>query len=366
MKNEELSPSGLSGECRNASTYVSGILHSLRRVVGALVQFGRTWSGRSSRERTARLLASPAVFLLGLLCLPGAFAQTVTYIHTDVQGSVIAESDANGVVTRRVVYEPYGAEVNGQTNDRPGYAGHVSDSMTGLSQMQQRYYDPQIGMFLSVDPVTAYSDPVSQFHRYRYANNNPYRFTDPDGRQSVGEMIDSGAEGCGPVSCAGWATLSAAWTVLGAEGISQISDKGWGSVNSGDRVGAGLEIAAVLPPVKMLRGASLIAKEGIMSMNFSRPQLQHAFKHAGDFGVAGNANNKTLTEFGSAIERHVASDSTVAIQGTYRGNDVTHFVDPATGLNVMKDSSGSFLSGWKLSNQQLNHVLESGSLGGSK
>ncbi len=51
--------------------------------------------------------------------------------------------------------------------------------------MRQRYYDPGIGMFLSVDPVTAYSNPVGQFHRYRYANNNPYKFTDPDGREVV-------------------------------------------------------------------------------------------------------------------------------------------------------------------------------------
>ena len=33
-----------------------------------------------------------------------------------------------------------------------------------------------------MDPVTAYSDPIGAFHRYRYANNNPYLFTDPDGR----------------------------------------------------------------------------------------------------------------------------------------------------------------------------------------
>ena len=37
-------------------------------------------------------------------------------------------------------------------------------------------------MFLSVDPVTAYDSPIDQFHRYRYANNNPYTLVDPDGR----------------------------------------------------------------------------------------------------------------------------------------------------------------------------------------
>lgn len=50
----------------------------------------------------------------------------------------------------------------------------------------------------------------------------------------------------------------------------------------------------------------------------------------------------------------------IAVQGTYRGSSVTHHVDPSTGLNVIRDSSGNFLSGWKLSPQQLQHVLSTG------
>lgn len=118
-------------------------------------------------------------------------AQTVTYIHTDALGSVVAESDANGHVIKRYDYEPYGATVSEDVADGPGYTGHVSDSTTGLSYMQQRYMDPQLGIFLSVDPVTAYEQPLGMFNRYRYAASNPYRFTDPDGRcyTSTGECM---------------------------------------------------------------------------------------------------------------------------------------------------------------------------------
>lgn len=51
--------------------------------------------------------------------------------------------------------------------------------------MQQRYYDPSIGRFLSVDPVTAYDKPITNFCRYCYARNDPYKFTDPDGRDAI-------------------------------------------------------------------------------------------------------------------------------------------------------------------------------------
>ncbi|MFT5297693.1 MAG: hypothetical protein ACI9YH_003730 [Colwellia sp.] len=48
--------------------------------------------------------------------------------------------------------------------------------------MQARYYDPVIGRFYSNDPVGYISEnPVMSFNRYMYVNNNPYKYTDPDG-----------------------------------------------------------------------------------------------------------------------------------------------------------------------------------------
>jgi RHS repeat-associated protein len=119
----------------------------------------------------------------------------VRYQHTDALGSPVAVSDASGTVIERNDYEPYGAIIGKPTYDAMGFTGHKQDGATGLTYMQQRYYDPQLGLFLSVDPVTAYDNPVVHFNRYRYANNNPYSFTDPDGR--CGTLIPNNiAVGC--------------------------------------------------------------------------------------------------------------------------------------------------------------------------
>jgi len=42
------------------------------------------------------------------------------------------------------------------------------------------------------------------------------------------------------------------------------------------------------------------------------------------------------------------------IKGIYRGNPVIHYLDPKTGLNVMSDEAGNFISGWKLNPNQLS------------
>lgn len=68
--------------------------------------------------------------------------------------------------------------------DDLGYTGHDMDADTGLTYMQQRYYDSVIGRFLSNDPVSMDAGSGGNFNRYWYANNNPYRFVDPDGRMA--------------------------------------------------------------------------------------------------------------------------------------------------------------------------------------
>ena len=110
---------------------------------------------------------------------------TTTYIHTDFLGSPVAETSSTGVVTRVERYTPYGEPSDMQLDVGPGFTGHATDVLTGLTYMQQRYYDAEIGRFISPDPVGPEEDFVNHFNRYNYAQNNPVRYTDPDGREVI-------------------------------------------------------------------------------------------------------------------------------------------------------------------------------------
>jgi RHS repeat-associated protein len=95
---------------------------------------------------------------------------------------LIAEEGAGVVISDSIMnYKPFGDSIE-EPKDDVGYTGHKFDTDLGLSYMQARYYDPVIGRFYSNDPI-GFRD-IHSFNRYAYANNNPYKYTDPDGKES--------------------------------------------------------------------------------------------------------------------------------------------------------------------------------------
>jgi RHS repeat-associated protein len=121
----------------------------------------------------------------------------VTYVHTDQLGSPIAETDSTGSLStiKRFRYEPYGKSLETNPLQGPSYTGHVYDQSSGLIYMQQRYYDPMIGRFLSTDPA-AVDGMGFNFNRYAYAANNPYKYVDPDGRVAILIPLFEAAAAC--------------------------------------------------------------------------------------------------------------------------------------------------------------------------
>jgi len=105
------------------------------------------------------------------------------YTFSDNLGSPVAGTNNNPTVDWRERYQPYGENMDNppQQDDEPGFTGHVEDEATGLTYMQARFYDPQIGRFLSIDPVEFLQDHPASFNRYAYAVNDPINLTDPNG-----------------------------------------------------------------------------------------------------------------------------------------------------------------------------------------
>ena len=129
---------------------------------------------------------------------------TPTYMHPDHLGSAQAGTDHTGAVKWREQYTPFGEQIqNPAANDNlDGFTGHIKDKATGLNYMQARYYDPVIGRFLSIDPVTFMDNGnPSYFNRYRYCANDPANCIDPNGETDIyiGGANDKRKDGRGPV-----------------------------------------------------------------------------------------------------------------------------------------------------------------------
>jgi RHS repeat-associated protein len=108
---------------------------------------------------------------------------------TNYQGDVIEIVDINGVTVVKYKYDAWGNTIykydSGLNIDDINpfrYRSYYLDSDTGLYYLQSRYYNPEIGRFLSCDNVS-YLNTASQLgnNGYTYTFNNPIRYDDSEG-----------------------------------------------------------------------------------------------------------------------------------------------------------------------------------------
>jgi RHS repeat-associated protein len=113
------------------------------------------------------------------------------YYVKDGLGSVTALTDSTGNVKHEYKYGVFGkvVEESGDTIENPfTYTSRELDKETGNYYYRARYYDPEIGIFISEDPIQLAAGDVNY---YRYLWNNPLNWKDPFGFE--GENSDPGA-----------------------------------------------------------------------------------------------------------------------------------------------------------------------------
>jgi len=232
--------------------------------------------------------------LIGATVVFGVNAQTITYFHNDISGSPMLATNASGNVVWKENYRPYGDRLNNQsasTNNKLWFAGKPYDSSTGLSYMGARYYDPVLGRFMGVDPKGFDPENLHSFNRYGYANNNPYKYVDPDGHSPIDVvflMYDLGKLGVAMYTGNG---IGAAVADVAASVVGMASPIPW--------AGQALKSArAVEHGVEAARGAERIA-EAAKEVTLSRSIHGEAAAHAADAIKAGKPSVLTIDRAGA-------------------------------------------------------------------
>ncbi len=111
----------------------------------------------------------------------GGVRSGTTYLHRDQLGSPeLLTSDTGGIVERRT-FGAFGELQEGGGESTLGYTGHRNEGDAGLIDMVGRFYDPQLGRFLTPDPTIPEPGFSQAYNRYSYVYNNPMNWVDPDG-----------------------------------------------------------------------------------------------------------------------------------------------------------------------------------------
>ncbi len=126
------------------------------------------------------------------------------YLHRDHLGSVEAVTDAGGASLLVQAYDPLGERrksdwtgmlsaserqtlaANQPLKTSRGYTGHEHLDRTGFIHMNGRLYDPQLGRFLSPDPIVAAPGSSQSWNSYSYVSNSPLSYVDPGGQFQAG------------------------------------------------------------------------------------------------------------------------------------------------------------------------------------
>ena len=132
------------------------------------------------------------------------------YRYGDQVDSKIYTSHNNTDLNER--YYAYGSTRSGAVETDYTFTGQMED-VSGLRYYNARYYDPNIGLFVSPDTLIPDALSLMDYNRYAYGRGNPVSNNDPSGHCTTsgdGSRADSDA-GC-------WANVDEIYALWGSDG----------------------------------------------------------------------------------------------------------------------------------------------------
>jgi len=111
-----------------------------------------------------------------------ASRSTTEFYNADGLGSITSLGTSAGALSDSFVYDTFGnlGSLTGSFAQSFRYTSREWDSEAGLYYYRARYYDPQVGRFLSEDPI-GFRAGINMFE---YVHNNPTNSIDPSGKQA--------------------------------------------------------------------------------------------------------------------------------------------------------------------------------------
>jgi RHS repeat-associated protein len=105
------------------------------------------------------------------------------FLHVDHLGSTSLTTDQSGAPVAETRYLPYGEErwITSTLVTDFTFTGQRADSYIQLMEMGARWYDPQIGRWISLDSIISSIGDPQALDRYAYTYNNSLRYMDPSG-----------------------------------------------------------------------------------------------------------------------------------------------------------------------------------------
>lgn len=105
------------------------------------------------------------------------------YLLADALGSTRNLIDSTGATVKSYNYDVFGSirTQSGSGSTSFKFTGEQTDDESGLIFLRARYYDPEIGRFISKDPFRGYETDAQSLNPYPYVKNNPTNLVDPEG-----------------------------------------------------------------------------------------------------------------------------------------------------------------------------------------